>query len=186
MRWGAAVGIGSIAFAFIVSLFIGGLPLQNLFGGDAPDGPGLRIAELAPVHVAPGDEHEPYTSVPATSGAHFGAPLSPIRWGVYDTFLADEVLLHNLEHGYTNVHYDCPEDSEGCTELVQQLTDIVDEAADRGGKVILSPYPDMDARIALTAWTFIDKFDEFDDARISEFVNSHESSPNAPEARVPR
>ena len=50
----------------------------------------------------------------------------------------------------------------------------------------MSPYPDMGTRIALTAWTFIDKFDLFDEARISEFIGSHESSPNAPEANVPR
>lgn len=183
LRWGAAVGIGSIAFAFIVSLFIGGLPLQNLFSGDAPDGPGLRIAELAPVHVVPGEEHEPYTSVPATSGSHFDAPLAPVRWGIYETFLADEVLLHNLEHGYVNVHYSCPDD---CEELIQQLTDIVNTATERGGKVLMSPYSDMDTRIALTAWTFIDRFDVFDEARINDFIGSHESSQNAPEANVPR
>ena len=177
------MGIGSVAFAFIVSLFIGGLPLQDLFGGDAPDGPGQRIAELEPLHVLPGDDHPPYNSVPATSGPHFGQPLAPVRWGVYDSFLADEVLVHNLEHGYVNLHYDCP---DGCAELVRQLTGIVDEATERVGKVLMSPYPDMETRIALTAWTFIDKFDEFDDARISDFIGSHESSPNAPEAAHPR
>ena len=183
LRWGAAISIGAISFAFIVSLFIGGLPLNNLIGRSAPDGPGIRIDELAPIHVSPGQDHPPYNSAPATSGAHFGQPLAPSRWGVHDTALADEVLLHNLEHGYVNLHYDCP---EGCSELLQQLTDIVEKAADRGGKVLMSPYPDMDSRIALTAWTFIDKFDVFDEERISEFVNSHESSPNAPEATVPR
>ena len=183
LRWGAAVGIGSVAFAFIVSLFIGGLPLQDLFGGDAPDGPGERIAGLGNPHVLPGDDHPPYNSVPATSGPHFGAPLAPVRWGVYDSFLADEVLLHNLEHGYVNLHYDCP---DGCAELVRQLTEIVDKATERVGKVLMSPYPDMETRIALTAWTFIDKFDEFDEQRISDFIGSHESSPNAPESNASR
>ena len=183
LRWGGAIAIGAVAFAFIVSLFIGGLPLQDLLGRSAPDGPGQRIVELLPEHVAPGEDHPPYNSVPATSGPHFGQPLAPARWGVHDAFLADEVLLHNLEHGYINVHYDCP---DGCPELVQQLTDIVDKATDREGKVLMSPYPDMGARIVLTAWTFIDEFDLFDEQRINEFVNSHESSPNAPEATVPR
>jgi hypothetical protein len=175
--------IGALAFAFIVSLFIGGLPLQDLIGRNAPDGPGQRIDELIPQHVAPGQEHEPYTSVPATSGSHYAQPLAPARWGAHDSILADEVLLHNLEHGYVNLHYNCP---DGCPELVQQLTDIADKATDRGGKVLMSPYPDMDTRIALTAWSFLDQFEVFDEDRIGDFVNSHESSPNAPEATVPR
>ena len=93
------------------------------------------------------------------------------------------MLLHNLEHGYVNVHYDCPED---CPDLVEQLTTLIHEGIDRGGKLILSPYPEMDTRIALTAWTFIDQFDEFDENRIRDFVSSHESSPNAPEYSLPR
>ena len=44
----------------------------------------------------------------------------------------------------------------------------------------------MDTRIALTAWTFIDQFGEFDEDRIRDFVSSHESSPNAPEYSLPR
>ena len=157
--------------------------MNNLFGRSAPDGPGERIDELGRPHVVPGQDHPPYNSAPATSGPHFGQPLAPARWGVHDGFLADEVLLHNLEHGYVNVHYGCP---DGCPELVQQLADIIDKATDRGGKVLMSPYPEMETRIAVTAWTFIDSFDVFDEQRISDFVNSHESSPNAPEATAPR
>jgi len=50
----------------------------------------------------------------------------------------------------------------------------------------MSPYSGMDTAIALTAWTFLDQFDVFDEERVSAFISSHESSPNAPEATVPR
>ena len=184
LRWFAGGAVGFVALAFILSLFIGGLPLQNLFGGsDAPDGPGVRFAEQGAEHITPGQEHASYNSVPATSGWHFAQPLAPARWGVHETPLADEVLLHNLEHGYVNVHYNCP---DGGAELVTQLTEVVDKATGRGGKLLMSPYPDMDTKIALTAWTFLDQFEVFDEARISDFVSSHESSPNAPEANVAR
>ena len=133
--------------------------------------------------MSPGEDHPTYNSVPATSGWHYDLPLAPARWGIYDEPVADEVLLHNLEHGYVNVHYDCP---EGCPELLTQLTGLVQEGIDRGGKLLMSPYPGMDNRIALTAWTFLDRFDEFDEERIRAFVNAHESSPNAPEYRLPR
>ncbi len=43
----------------------------------------------------------------------------------------------------------------------------------------------MDKRIALTAWTFIDGFDEFDEGRVVAFFEAHMSSPVAPEPNVP-
>ncbi len=134
-------------------------------------------------HVIPGEEHDRYNSAPATSGWHFGAPVAPARWGIHTIPLPDEVLVHNLEHGYVNVHYNCP---DGCDALVTQLSEVVDIATDVGAKVLMSPYPDMATRIALTAWTVIDKFDDFDDVRIIAFIMAHESSPLAPEANVPR
>ena len=73
-----------------------------------------------------------------------------------------------------------------CSSDLAQLSEVVDIATDVGAKVLMSPYPDMATRIALTAWTVIDKFDDFDDVRIIAFIMAHESSPLAPEANVPR
>ncbi len=182
-RYGGGALVILIASLLIASLFLPGLPLDSLFRGGGPDGPGLRIADQGQTHVQPGESHEAYNSKPATSGWHYDIPLAPARWGIYEDALEDEVLLHNLEHGYVNVHYDCP---DGCDDLVASLTELVNEGTERGAKLLMSPYPDMDARIALTAWTFIDKFEEFDEQRIRDFMSAHESSPNAPEYRVPR
>ena len=170
--------VALVAGAFILSLFLPGLNIgggSGLFGRSAPDGPGIRVADQGRTHIEPGQDHAPYNSVPAISGWHFPQPLAPARWGVHAQSLPDETLLHNLEHGGVGVHYDCP---EGCDELVDQLADIV---RGRGLKVILSPYPGMDTTIALTAWTFIDKFDVFDEQRVRDFIEAHEGSPNAPE-----
>ena len=183
-RYGVMTVVGAIALAFIVALFLpsfsfaGGGGFGGFFGGSAPDGPGQRIADLGATHIAPGEDHPPYNSVPATSGWHLGQPLAPAPWGVHSEVLEDEVLLHNLEHGGIGVQYDCP---DGCDELVEQLGELVKTAADRGGKVIMSPYPGMDTTISLTAWTFIDQFDVFDEDRIRDFIDAHLSSPNAPE-----
>lgn len=172
-----------VAGALILSLFLPGLPLDTFFRGGAPDGPGIRVEDQGREHVTPGEEHPAYSSIPPTSGWHYNVPLAPARWGIYDEPLEDEILLHNLEHGYVNVHYDCP---DGCEELLSQLTELVQEGVDQGGKLLMSPYPGMDTRIALTAWTFIDEFHEFHEDRIRDFVSAHESSPNAPEFSLPR
>ena len=39
--------------------------------------------------------------------------------------------------------------------------------------VILAPYPDMEPRIALTAWRRIDTMDAFDEKRILKFIRAY-------------
>ncbi len=40
-------------------------------------------------------------------------------------------------------------------------------------QVVLAPYPGMKHRIALTAWTRLDEFDEFDESRIVRFIGRY-------------
>ena len=183
MRYLIGLSVGFVAFAFIGSLFLPSIPLGDLFGQGAPNGPGIKLEDQGTTHIKHGEDHPSYNSVPGTSGWHYVQPAAPARWGIHESSLPDEVLIHNLEHGYINIHYDCP---DGCGGLVTDLSKIVNDMTDRGGKILMSPYQGMGSQIALTAWTFIDKFYVFDKGRITEFINSHESSPNAPEARVPR
>ena len=184
IRYAAISGVGVIALAFIVALFLpsfslaGGGSFGGFLGGGAPDGPGLRIDDLDATHISFGDDHPPYNSVPATSGWHYGQPLAPARWGIHDASLDDEVWIHNMEHGGIGITYNCP---DGCDELVGQLGDLVDEAVRQGGKVLMAPNLNTDTVITLTAWTFLDGFDIFDEDRVRDFVGAHDSSPNAPE-----
>jgi hypothetical protein len=173
VKLGALAGVGAIAFLFIVALFAGSLPISIGSSGGS-GGVGQRMREQPATHIDPGQSHPEYSSVPATSGPHYAVPLAPTRWGVHEEVVSDEVLVHNLEHGGVGVHYNCP---EGCDELVEQLEDIVNRAT----KVVMSPYPDMETRIALTSWTYIDQFDEFDEARIEEFILGNVDSDAAPE-----
>jgi len=183
VRYGGISIIGIIAFVFIVGLFLPSIPITSggLFGDNTPDGPGIRVESQGQTHIDAGQSHPSYSSIPATSGWHYVQPLAPVRWGVHDEIVDDEYRVHNLEHGGIGIHYDCP---DGCPEIVQQLIEIVERGRDEGLKIFLSPYPGMEATIALTAWTFIDRLDVFDEARVTDFINSHESSPNAPEANA--
>jgi len=63
------------------------------------------------------------------------------------------------------VQYNCE-----CPELAEQLKKVV-QGYDK--YVILAPYPSMKTRIALTAWTRIDTFDDFDERRIRRFINAY-------------
>ena len=169
--------VAMIALIFVISFLLPSLPIFDR-SNDVPEGPGKRFADLGRQHINPGDTHPDYNSYPATSGWHYPQPLAPVRWGVHSKFIEDEYFIHNLEHGGIGVFYNCEVD---CPEMVDQLSNIVDKAVGGGMKVVMAPYPGMTTKIALTAWNFLDIFNEFDEDRIIKFINSHESSPNSPE-----
>ncbi|MDZ4284196.1 MAG: DUF3105 domain-containing protein, partial [Patescibacteria group bacterium] len=50
-------------------------------------------------------DHDPYTSNPPTSGPHYP---DAIKAGVYDEPVAEEYLVHNMEHGHVILWYHCP------------------------------------------------------------------------------
>tara|TARA_Y100001001_G_scaffold150995_1_gene162140 strand:+ start:843 stop:1496 length:654 start_codon:yes stop_codon:yes gene_type:complete len=176
--------IGGVALLLILGLI---LPMLGNLGGSAdadkvPDGPGKQIESDGQDHIDEGSEHPSYRTVPAASGWHYRQPLAPVSWGIHTEYIPEEKRIHNLEHGGISIVYSCAEPiSDECKQLVESLTSIVDRAREANLKVVMSPYPGMATKIALTAWTFIDAFDEFDEDRIKDFINAHESSPNAPE-----
>src|SRR5574337_2219986 len=113
-------------------------------------------------HVPSDTPHPPYNSDPPTSGPH--AP-GLARWGVYTEPVPKELQVHNLEDGGVVIQYSC----QDCPDLVKQLATI----AERYDRIILAPYPGLDRKIALTAWGTIDQFDQFDEARIVQFIKTH-------------
>jgi hypothetical protein len=129
------------------------------------DLPGTSVADLGNAHIQTLDEpHIAYNSDPPTSGPHmpYTAP-----WGIHTEPIPKEVQVHNLEDGGVVVQYNCP---TGCPDLVDKLKAIVSRYKD---EVVLAPYPGMNHRIALTAWTRIDTFDRFDEARILRFIAAY-------------
>jgi hypothetical protein len=127
--------------------------------------PGVSFSDQGNLHLqTEAEPHVPYNSEPPTSGPHLPY-IAP--WGVHTTPIVKELQVHNLEDGGVVVQYHCP---SGCPELVDKLAEIV-KRYDR--QVLLAPYPGLKTRIALTAWTRLDAFDEFDEARIVRFISTY-------------
>lgn len=61
--------------------------------------------------------------------------------------------------------------SDECHKLVDQLIAVYEKKG--RVRLIVIPRPNLDSRIALTAWTYIDKFNEFDAKRIEKFIDVH-------------
>jgi hypothetical protein len=147
--------------------------------------PGKEFPDLGNIHIKRlGDPHAPYNSDPPTSGPHMPG-IAP--WGFYRSPVPKEFQVHNLEDGGVLIQYHCPKD---CPDLVKKLEGVFQKYKTRVEKenpshdkdhppaskyvhLIFAPYPDMDSRIALTAWTRLDKFNDFDEARIDRFIEAY-------------
>jgi hypothetical protein len=125
--------------------------------------PGMAQPDLGNQHITY-PETATYNTSPPTSGPHY-TTIAP--WGIHAEPIPNELQVHNLEDGGVMVQYNCP---DGCPDLVEQLSSVVERYDEM---VILAPYPDMDSRIALTAWGRLDTLEEFDKQRIVKFINAY-------------
>ena len=165
-------------YTFIgILLFVGGYLLVKELSKPQP---GEFVSSLGNKHIQNiTDAHDPYNSIPPTSGTHVGGKAN---WGISDSSIPDELQLHNLEDGGVGIQYNCTPGSEGqgtstpsaeteneCRKLMESLATIAKKYPD---KVFMAPYPKLDTKIALTAWTRIDKFNDFEQERIETFIKA--------------
>lgn len=61
--------------------------------------------------------------------------------------------------------------TEQCTSLVKDLRDIYDSKGQT--RLIVVPRPNMDSRIALTAWRYMETLNEIDKSKITKFIDGH-------------
>lgn len=123
-------------------------------------------------HIEIGATHPTYNSNPPSSGHHYAKPAD---WGVYQTELPDEQLVHNLEHGGIWISY---KDIDAETK-----SKIEDFAKQHPNKMIVTPRAKNDKKIALASWTRLLTLDAFDEATASAFVSANKNQ--APEPYAP-
>jgi hypothetical protein len=170
-----------LSLAGLIALAIIGYFAWNIFGPK----PGQSFPLQPRTHIQVSDPHEPYNSDPPTSGPH----AAPVQARFYDEAPADENLVHNLEHGYVILWYNCTglEDTQ-CQTLKKQIKDVMDRASpvtifSSAKKLIAVPRSTMDAQIALTSWGRMQKLTTFDEVEINNFISKLRNQ--APEPNVP-
>lgn len=137
----------------------------------------LGIGEGAGRYIAGGGvgDHRPvgqaiaYPSYPPTSGTHW---FSPSTWGFHGEPVADEAVLHNLEHGGVVASQNgLP--AEDVARLQALLSAY---PRDRYGevKLLIRPYDKIaPGTLVLTAWNWIDEMTGYDEARVRAFLDAH-------------
>ncbi len=120
-----------------------------------------------------------YASNPPTSGTHYAVWAD---FTVYQAPVPQGFLVHSLEHGSVELHYNCARaEAAGidCEELKSSILALYDGwAADplcAAGKnrLIVVPDPQLDAAFAAAAWGYFLKGNCFDSQLVSDFIERH-------------
>lgn len=170
--------------------------------------PGEEVADQGRDHVASGTKVA-YHSNPPTSGAHYEEwekagiykavlldekLVHSLEHGfIIISYNCDyqiqakipfslrgKVYAHNEENNATpSAHLDVVEwqNNKDCQDLTTKLENLA--SGQKLWKLIVVPRPNLDGRIALTAWRRIDKFNQFDEQRIVRFIKAFRN--NGPE-----
>jgi hypothetical protein len=140
-----------------------------MFPNEVPGGVGRHFAQGEFQGFGSVDYH----TDPPTSGRHVGDFAQQF---INEAPVPDEVLVHMMEHGYVVVWYNCGASpalgGEGCATLRSDLTQLVQQAVGQGKAAVLTPDGSMPHRLAVTAWQFMDAFDEYDGQRIQTFIDT--------------
>lgn len=132
---------------------------------------GEAFANQGQEHIAVGASHPEYNSNPPTSGSHY---VQSANWGVYQTELPDEQVIHNLEHGGIWISY---------TGIDDATKSALEKIAKSNSKIIVTPRSKNDAPIVLASWGRLQKFQTLDEQAIRAFIEANRNKSPEPSAR---
>jgi hypothetical protein len=154
-------------------LLVGGMVAAILLTYQPAQGESVPIQGAD--HVATGSLVRVEGSDPPTSGDHYAQPAPR---GFHETPIDDGHLIHNLEHGYIVIWYDCAQLSDaGCQTLKSDIQQTITSLTSY--KLVAAPREGMETPIALTSWGRIDRLIWYDEQRVRAFIRANHN--HAPE-----
>ena len=128
-----------------------------------PPRPGVEQSDHGREHV---DSKKYGGDQPPTSGAH----ANPVSWGVYDTEVRDDQLIHNMEHGGIYVSYqpDLPQDQ--IEKLKKLLSEPFSNPEFQPKKIVLAPRAANKSPIVLSSWRRSESLASYDQKKIEEYI----------------
>ncbi|HQU09425.1 MAG TPA: DUF3105 domain-containing protein [Opitutales bacterium] len=133
--------------------------------------PGETFSILGQEHISVGASHPAYNSNPPTSGWHY---VEEATWGVHQTELPDEQLIHNLEHGGIWISYLGVDDP---------TKSALEKIAKSQSKVVIEPRAKNDSPIILASWGRLLKLEKFDEQSVLDFIKANRNQSPEPFAQ---
>ncbi|WP_433478985.1 DUF3105 domain-containing protein [Spirillospora sp. CA-142024] len=168
--WGAIAFFGAIGLVAVVAIGYAFMLTRPSSADDSASISGLVTKDgLGRGHVAGTVK---YDTAPPMGGDH-----NPVWQNcdgrVYDAPLQNENAVHSLEHGAVWIAYRPGLAADQLTALKAKVTGT--------DYTLLSPYPSLDAPIALTAWGKQLKLQKASDPRVDRFLRTFVKGPQTPE-----
>ncbi|HSH01167.1 MAG TPA: DUF3105 domain-containing protein [Anaerolineae bacterium] len=111
-----------------------------------------------------------YGALPPYGGVH--NPLWQ-QCGIYDTPIQSEYAIHSLEHGVVWLTYQ--------EDLSAEDVEYLAEHARGQSHMLMSPYPNQQSPVVLTAWGLQMEVESLPDDRIERFIQQYQQGPQTPE-----
>jgi hypothetical protein len=172
--WGVLAGSAALGVALVALLVYAVL---NQGGGRDPivtdpdnNIEGVTVADEESL----GRNHVPgavqYEQLPPPGGDHNGVPQT---CDVYTEPIAPEHAVHSLEHGAVWITYDDSVPEDDVTALAAEV---------RGNPYrLMSPLPEQESPVVLTAWGRTLEVDSADDERVDQFLRGYTNGEQTPE-----
>lgn len=170
----------------LVVMLTAGCPPGSGNGGSTDDGGDMNDDGVEPgVEITipnEGNEHVPvrqqvtYDANPPASGPHWSqGGVAPAPAGFYETTVEEEQWVHNLEHGYVVVLYDCGGSCpEGLLADLQGLFDAAPPSSVFGTtKLVITPYAGLPHLVMAVAWDTQLSLDTYDETALLDFYDRH-------------
>lgn len=165
-----------VALATFVVGVIAVIIVSKITAPPEPPRPGIEQADHGREHVS---SKEYGGDQPPTSGSH----ANPVAWGVYDTEVRDDQVIHNMEHGGIYVSYqpDLPQDQ--IEKLKKLLSEPFSNPEFQPKKIVLAPRAANKSPIELSSWRRSESLASYDQQKIKEYVTRNTGKSPEPFAR---
>lgn len=157
-----------VAVVVAAAAIVAGVLVARSLGVGEP-AVGTYVATSGVGQHVPDGQPIAYPQSPPVGGAHWGTPAP---WGISSQPIADERVVHNLEHGGVVVSQNGMSDAD----LGRLRALLASYPKDRYSevKVVVRPYDRIPAgAIVLTAWSWTETLGAYDEGMIREFLDAH-------------
>ncbi len=165
-----------IVIGAIVIAFGGALVIGKINRPPEPPRPGIEQADHGREHV---NSKEYGGDQPPTSGSH----ANPVAWGVYDTEVRDDQVIHNMEHGGIYVSYQPGLPKDQIEKLTQLLSEPFSDQKFQPKKIVLAPRATNKSPIELSSWRRSQTLASYDQAKIEDYIKRNLGKSPEPLAR---
>ncbi|MBI3834347.1 MAG: DUF3105 domain-containing protein [Planctomycetes bacterium] len=167
-------GFGFGVFAFWIT---GCVPTGSGSAGGTGVQAGVEITIPNEGHNhVPVGQQVTYQANPPASGPHWSAAgVAPVAAGVYQSALEEEQWVHDLEHGYVVLLYDCHGTCPpGLLNDLQALFDAAPPSATFGDtKLVITPYDGLPFSFTVVAWDWQLHLKTLDQQAVLDFYGEH-------------